>query len=82
MTSIARRLTIVERAVARMPPRATPADLSRLTDAERVALAEMDARYGPLPRRPDGRVDPSMVSDADIDIVASIAERLRGRGAA
>ncbi len=83
MTTLLRRLAAVEQAMVRMPPRVTPVDLSCLTDAERADLAAIEARYGHLLRRPDGRLDLSVVSDVDLEIMAGIARRLVDqRGAA
>ena len=75
--SLDRRLITAERVAARRPPRATPADLPDLTAAERAELVRIEGRYGPEARHPDGRLDPARVSDADVETVARIAERLK-----
>ncbi len=66
--------------------RPASADLSRPTETERADLAVTEGRYGHLPRRPDGRMDLSMVSDADLAMlratVAKLTERTTIREAA
>ncbi len=74
-----RRLKVIARRLP--PPRKPPArdGLSFLTVEELETAEAIAARYGPLPRRSDGTVDLSGVSDADVETMADLAERVKGR---
>ncbi len=74
--TLSRRLDVLTKRYPSRPERTPMLDVSALTPEEQVALLELVAKLEPAPTLPDSNPDLSPLSDAELEWLDGLAERI------